>query len=136
MEENKNLKEKVQNKIIDLISSNSVGRLIISKIDEPNKDLKIEKRADYKSRPVYIKIFSKEHSSQNEDFIKTVFEQIFTDSADFYLFAFFDFIKQDIDDNIFIIPSSLKDKNDFSKFIINKKDLSQYFIEKLHELDE
>lgn len=116
-----NLKEKIEDKIIDLINFSAGGRLIIYKPEENGlssqmyKDLVVEKRGDYKKTPIFIKIYDKSELSQNSD--------VTVDDNFYLIFAHFDIVKQDIEDEILV-----KDKT--SKFPMNKKDLGMFLFEK------
>ena len=126
-----NIKEKVTNIIIDSINVNASGRLIISKVEDHDKDLKIEKRADYITSPIFVKFFFG-GSISGRDISKEISQaHIADDDQLYFVSASFNFIKQDLEDTMFIVPSKevekLKDI-DFSKFLVSKKDLGSFFI--------
>jgi hypothetical protein len=113
-----NIQEKVENKIIDLINTGAGGRLIIFKPEKSDKDLVVEKRGDYKAKPIFLKVFDK------DDFPRK--EKLAPDGKVYSVFARFDIIKQDIEDEIFIV-SSLDNK----KISINKNDIGKFLMERL-----
>jgi hypothetical protein len=123
-----NIKDKIEDKIIDLIALGSSGRLVVFKPEKINKDLIVEKRGDYKKKAVSLNIYEKEFSDS--------FGKEINPDEDFYLlFVNFDIVKQDINDN-FLVVSSLEyegaiKNGDFSKFVTNKKSFVSFLIEKL-----
>jgi hypothetical protein len=119
-----NIKEKIEDKVIDCINYGAGGRLIILKPENSDKDLMVEKRGDYKKKPISINVYDKIAPPQM---------QSFAPDNNFYLvFAHFDIVKQDIADSIYVIPSSkFSDKIDFSKFLINKNNLGGFLIDTL-----
>ena len=113
------IQEKVENRIIDLINEGAGGRLIIFKPQDSDKDLAVEKRSDYKKNPVYLKIFPQKKPLGNANFVP---------AENFYfLFADFDFVAQDVEDEIWLVPSE-KLSEDFSKFKISKKELRKFLL--------
>lgn len=116
-----NIKEKTEDKVIDLINFGAHGRLIIFKTDGKNgKDLVVEKRGEYESvRKIYLQV--------NEGFSK----KIFVPEKDFYLlFLHFDEVLQKISDKIWLVPSSEfkggYSENQLSKFLMAKDDLGDF----------
>jgi hypothetical protein len=131
-----NIKEKIEDKIIDLITLGAPGRLVVFKPENSDKDLIVEKRADYKKEVISLNIYGSE-SSGSQDFGKEIHQ--LTDKTNlnaeenFYLiFVYFDVVKQDINDNFLVVPSlglqNLVKTNDFSKFLISKKDFIRFLI--------
>ena len=55
-----NLQEEIENKIIDLISLGSGGRLVVFKPEKSNKDLVVEEKSDYKKKVIFLKVYGKE----------------------------------------------------------------------------
>jgi len=110
-----NIREKIEDRIIDLINSSSGGRLVIFKPEKSDMDLVVEKKGDYKRSPVSLKIYDKDELSQKEDSA--------VDDNLYLLFLHFDMVKQDIEDDVWI-----KDKT--SKFLINKNDIGKFFVNK------
>ena len=122
-----NIKERIEDKIIDLISLGAGGRLVVfkpEKLDplrsEASRDLIVEKRNDYKKNVISLNVYEKEFSSSlNKEIIP---------EEDFYLlFVNFDIVKQDIDDNFVVVPSN----NLQTKFPMTKKSFVGFLIEKL-----
>lgn len=126
-----NIKEEIEDKVIDCINSGAGGRLVIfkpEKIDLPaqaGKDLVVEKRGDYAKKKISLNIYLKKILGKEE--ISVVPDKNF-----YLVFVDFDIIKQDFSDNFLVIPSidlwKLKGKNDFSKYIINKNDFARYLM--------
>ncbi len=122
-----NIKEKIEDKIIDLITLGASGRLVVFKPEGPegypDKDLIVEKKGDYKNKVVSLKIFDKELFGNEE-----IKNEINPDINFYLIFAKFNFIKQDIEDEIFVVSTV-----DFKKTPMDKKDFFRYLIEKLEE---
>ncbi len=123
----KNIKEEIENKIIDLIALGAGGRLIVFKPENLNKDLVVEKKGGYKNKVIYLNVYGKKEINQlaGKDDLKA--------NEDFYLmFVNFDIVKQNIEDSFLIIPSldlkNLSEENDFSKFLTNKKEFVRFLI--------
>ncbi len=51
-----NLKEEIEDKVIDCINAGAIGRLVIFKPEKSDKDLIVEKRSDYKKKTISLKI--------------------------------------------------------------------------------
>lgn len=136
-----NIQEKVENKIIDLIALGAGGRLVIFKPENSDKDLIVEKRGDYKKKVISFNIYSGDFfddKSIKNEVSQLIEKKELAAKENFYLlFAHFDIIKQDISDNIWVIPSldlqKLAKVNNFSKFLINKEKLREFLIEKLEK---
>jgi hypothetical protein len=132
-----NIKEEIEDKIIDLITLGASGRLIVFKPENSDKDLIVEKRGDYKKSVISLNIYGKESlGSQGfqEEIHKLADDKNLKADENFYLvFVYFDIVKQKINDDFLVIPSSdlqeLKKETDFSKFSINKKNFVRYLIE-------
>jgi len=119
-----NIKEKIEDKIIDCINSGAGGRLIIFKPENSDKDLMVEKRGDYKKKPISLKVYEKDFPPQNKELV--------ADNNFYLVFAHFDIVKQNIDDSVYIIPSlKFSDEIDFSKFLINKNKLGGFLFDAL-----
>lgn len=119
-----NIKEKIEDKIIDCINSGAGGRLIILKPENSDKDLMVEKRGDYKKKPISLKVYDKDAPPQAQSFVP--------DNNFYLIFAHFDVVKQNIEESIYIIPSlKFSDKIDLSKFLINKNNLGGFLIDAL-----
>lgn len=138
-----NIQEDVENKIIDRIVFGSGGRLIIFKPKKAKDgaDLVIKRKGEYEPEEnknaveqiiVKVKAFgSRAQKSKEEIFlaVRSQKENIdiseFNIAPNFYLLLVnFNIIKQDIDDSVRIIKLDGAKK----EFSINKKDLSQFFL--------
>jgi len=138
-----NIQEDVENKIIDGIVLGSGGRLIVFKPEEHKNgvDLVIKRKGEYEPEKdknaveqiiVKVKAFGSRIKKSKEEIFLAVRSQKenidiskFNMAENFYLlFINFDIVKQDIDDSVRIV------KLDGSKkeFLINKKDLAQFFL--------
>jgi len=150
-----NVEEDVKNKIIDLIILGSGNRLISFK---PEKDLKgadliVKKRGGYEKNEASFKVNSYIGPVKNNNIIKDIPQNDFNPDKGFYLiFDYFDEIRQEINDYIWVIPSlefrdiaeqiivngknilrfesslDIENKNRYSKFLVNKKELGQLLI--------
>lgn len=156
--------EDVENKIIDLIVLGSGNRLIVFKPenDPRGADLIVKKRGGRKKNEAFFKIFSFIGPIAGNSLIKNILHQDFNPEKDFYLlFAYFDEVRQEINDYIWIIPSlefrdiadrvdsggkkalrfkaslDIKEKNEYLRFLVNKKELGKLLIKlfKTGELD-
>lgn len=108
-----NIEEEIKDKIIDQISTAAGGRLIISKPEKKSfgEDLLIGKRADYKGEDIFLKVCSLIGPTGivklAKDFLSEEFK---TDKNFYFLFIYFDSIKQKIGDSVWLVPSTkLKD---------------------------
>ncbi len=103
-----NIKEEIKDKIIDLISASSSGRLIVFKPENKvfGEDLSVAKRADYDGKNILIRVVSligpSDSTVLQKDFLK---EDIKTDDNFYFIFAYFDIIRQKIGDYIWMVPS-------------------------------
>mgnify|MGYP001564112027 CR=1 FL=1 len=148
-----NIKEQIEDKVIDCINSAVAGRLIIFKPEKSNlgADLAVERRGKYKEKEIYFQINDLIVPAENKNFVKDFQQKNFKADKSFYLlFAYFDEIKQEINDYIWLIPSlefrdiaevvkmpdnekllrfessaDIKLKNKYSKFLIKKQDLGK-----------
>lgn len=122
--------EKTENRIIDLINQGTGGRLVIFKPEaNSSADLAVEKRGNYKKAPVFLKIYVKDALLGDGDFIKEVSAGAMGKNSNSYLiFAYFNNVKQDIEDSIWIIPPASS-----SKVSINKSALGKFLLEKLEK---
>ena len=131
--------EKVEDKIIDLIVLGAGSRVVVFKPENSDKDLIAEKRSNYVDKTLSFNVYNGNFSSA-QDFDKAIISSPsglgLNLEKNFYLiFARFDIIRQDIDDKFWVVPSlSLEaaiDKDDFSKFLTNKKDFVRFLIDEL-----
>lgn len=124
------IKEQIEDKIIDCITMGAGGRLVVFKPENLDKDLVVEKRNDYKKKVIFLNIYRKEEVKRlvaGKDFIPQEY---------FYLvFVDFDAIKQEIGDEFWVVPaldsSGLMGKGSFSDFLVNKKDFAMFLFEKI-----
>lgn len=121
MKDTKFLKPKILEKIIDLISVEAGGRLIVFKPENSDKDLIVEKKGDYKTKVISLNVFEKEFLDD-----ENLKKEITPDENLYLVFAHFDFVKQDIENEIFVVPAF-----DFQKISMDKKDFTRFLIEKL-----
>jgi len=134
-----NIKEQVEDKIIDLIGLNGGGRLVVFKPENSAKDLVVEKRGDYKKRVISLRVFCEELAESNNsgnNFLKLADARKASPEENLYfVFVHFDFIKRDISDRFWVIPSvifqELDEKSSLSRFLMNKKGFVRFLIETL-----
>ena len=127
--------EKTENKIIDLINQGAGGRLIVFKPEKSDKDLAVEKRGGYNKPPIFLKIYVQNALLKEENFIKNVsVDNLAKEDYVYLIFAYFDIIKQDIEDYVWFIPlidfAGAKNQ-DLSKFLINKTDIVKFLLKKI-----
>ena len=111
-----NINKLVEGKIIDIINSEMFGRLIVVRPDKNDVgvDLVVEKRGDYKEKPIYLKIVPFAFPSSNPKFNWSIDVNDFKSLENFYLvFVGFDIIKQEFNHHIWFIPSA--DFNDIAQ---------------------
>lgn len=144
-------KEDIENKVIDWINAGSSGRLTIFKPTDlaGGIDLVIKKRADYKGKEISLQIQGSANLNDAGHFTVDVAKKDinFKDNS-YIVFIFFDVMDQDIDNKIWLIPSSdfvslaksddmgliLKfesSESQYAKFLLDKKDLSKVLLEKI-----
>ena len=152
-----NIEEKTKNKIIDSINLKAGGRLVISK-PEKNKlgaDLVVTRRGNYKEEGYFLKVNSLVGPTPDAVFKKDFLQSEIVVQKNFYLvFAYFDKVKQQISDYVWLVPSTqlrdlaevvksedgkdvlrfevpldIKDKTKFSKYLVNTKDLGKLIID-------
>lgn len=149
----KNIKEEIENKVIDCINSGVTGRLIIFKPEKApfGADLAVKRRGKYKEKEIYFQINSLIGSVKDNNFVKDFLQEDFKIDQNFYLFFIhFDEVMQKISDFVWLIPSSqfrdiagivkssegknllrfeasldIKNKNKYSKFIVDTKELGK-----------
>jgi hypothetical protein len=148
-----NIKEKIENSVMDCINSGIVGRLIIFKPEQSifGADLVVERRANYKEKGMSFQINSIVGHTKDNNFVKDFPQENLKTDKNFYLiFVYFDEVSQKIADyiwlvssiqfkdiadvikspdgkNIFRFESSLdiKQKNKYSKFLIKTSELGK-----------
>jgi len=152
------IQEKILDKVIDWIVTTSAGQLIITKPlgESAMVDLVIEKRGKYYNEAkAYLQIRECEKRLAEKVYRTEVPEGEFEPNENiFLLFLYFDIVAQDIT-NIWLIPADvfpeiaktvfsndkkvllfetsidIKERNQFSKFLVNKDDLSRVLKETL-----
>lgn len=126
-----NIKEKIEDKIIDSIALNAEGRLVVFKPEGVSADLVVEKRADYQKKTISLDIFQKSQFAE----AKKV-----SGAEDFYLvFVYFDLIKQVISDDFYVLPSldiAKASESDLPKYIVKQKDFADFLLEKLSKKEK
>lgn len=171
------IQEKIENRIIDFINLNSGGRLIVLKTKEAGSDINlfVKKKGDYESpktetpenknvvkarifgvskkkniNEVYLSVNGQAKTTDNNLFIKEINLENFDESKNIYfIFIFFNVLKQDIEENICILSlKQIKEKADlvkenifkiesflsknkkdkYSEFLFNKKEVSRFFL--------
>ena len=138
-----NIREDVENKIIDCIVFGSNGRLIVFKPEEhkTSVDLIIKRKGEYEPEKdkntveqiiVKVRAFGSKTKKNKEEIFLAVRGQTenvdiskFNIAQNFYLlFVNFDMVKQDIKDNIRIVKLDESKK----EFLTDKKNLAQFFL--------
>jgi hypothetical protein len=107
-----NIKEKVENKIIDLIAFESDGRLVASK-PEKGADLIVQKKGDYSGKEIFINLEVSKNPSEHAESLE----------KDLYLLVVdFDVVTQKVDDKIYFLPAFKEriNKEVFINFLIQK----------------
>lgn len=152
-----NIQEKTENKIIDYVVLGSGGRLLVIKPENAGRkaDLVVKRKGEYDDvdanaigekkvvrtkafgtrkhkdiKEIYVRVFSAE---RKEDILKHNLDANNSGNGnDVYLiFTAFNDITQDIEDHIYVVPlDRFKETENKDKFIINKKDLAKFFIDK------
>ena len=154
-----NIQNEIEDKIIDCVNFGVAGRLIIFKPEKPpfGSDLAVETRAKYKGKEIYFKINSFIAPAEAENFVVDFPEESFKTDENFYLlFVYFNEAIQKMSDYVWLIPSlqlrdlakivklpdgknilrfevplDVKQKNQYSKFIINSKELGKTILNAL-----
>jgi len=156
-----NIKDKIENKIIDCINSGVAGRSVIFKPEKNNfgADLAVERKGKYKEKKIYFQINSLLVPAKSTNFVKDFLQESFKADNNFYLlFVYFDEIKQDINEYVWLIPSlrfqdiaevvkssdgkkmlrfesssDINQKNEYSKFLLKADDLGKIILEALEK---
>jgi hypothetical protein len=153
------IQEQIEDKIIDSINSGVLGRLITFKPEKNafGADLAVERRGKYKEKEIYFQVNVYVAPAEAKIFTKDFFQESFKADKNFYLlFVCFDEVKQKVNDYIWLIPSlqfreiaevvkskdnkklfrfkaslDIKNKNDYSKFLVNTKELGKVILSAL-----
>jgi len=156
-----NIKEAIEDKIIDSINAGIAGRLVIFKPEKKGQEdyLAIERRGEYKEEKIYLQVNSLIIPAKSISFIKDFSLENFKADKNLYLvFAYFNEITQKLEEYVWVIPSlqfrdiaevisqsdekkvlrfesssDFKNKNKYSKFLINIKDLGDVILSALRE---
>lgn len=106
------VEDKIADKIIDCIVLGSGGRLLAVKPEDTKigADLVIKRKGEYKSKKEIYLVINGQAAGVKKNF--------------YLMFVSFDIIKQDIDEKVRILKLDGTKK----EFLINKKDLSQFFL--------
>lgn len=149
-------KEIIENKVIDWIAKGSGDRLIVLKgAPASGIDIVIKKKGEYGDKAINLQIRERQNLEPGNIFREEIQQKGFEPNNDFYLvFVYFDIIEQEISEYIWVVPSlEFRDiaeltiggegenilkfeapldesqKNKYSKFLINKKNLGKLFLE-------
>ena len=130
-----NIKEKIQNKIIDCIASGGQGRIVVFKPENSDKDLVVERRNDYEKKKISLNIYARQFSDDRDFLSQISLAKDFIPAQNFYLvFVYFDMVKQKVGDNFWVIPSSeaadISEKN-FPEYLILQKNFAGFLIDQL-----
>jgi hypothetical protein len=156
-----NIQEEIEDKVMDCIDLGVGGRLITFKPEKNNfgADLAVERRGKYKEKEIYFKINILVEPSKGVNFVKDFFQEDFKADKNFYLlFVTFDEVRQKLGDYIWLIPSlqlrdvaqaikspegkkllrfevslDVKNKNQYSKFIVDTKELGMLILDALEK---
>jgi len=152
LQENK-IQEEIEDKIIDWITMNVSGRLIVTKSDKNpfGANLVVNKKGDYKSEGLFLKVQSQIGPDGAQKVSKDFLMEDFKINKNFYLlFAYFDTVRQRVSDFVWIVPSTefkdmadvvssgegkkflrfessldIQQKNKYSGFLVFTKDLGK-----------
>jgi len=133
-----NIQEKIEDKIIDCINSESDGRLVIFKPENLNKVLVVERKGEYKNnKQVILNVFGSEKPGgkdlEKENFLSINREIPSTGRNVYLVFVSFDIVKQDLEDSFLVIPafklSEVKREKNLSKFLMDKRSFTRLLLE-------
>jgi len=153
-------KEVIVNKIIDWITKGSGDRLIVLKGGPASGiDIVIKKRGEYGDKAINLQVRERQSLEPGNVFKEEIQQKGFEPSNDFYLiFVYLDIVEQEISEYVWVVPSlEFRDiaeltiggdgenilkfeapldesqKNKYSKFLINKRNLGKLFLEIIAE---
>jgi hypothetical protein len=119
------IQEEIEAKIIDWITMNVSGRLVVTKSDKNSfgADLIVNKKGDYKGEGLFLKVQSQIGPDGAQKISKDFLIEEFKIVKNLYLlFVYFDTVRQRVLDYVWIIPSSeFKDIADVTTSIEGKK---------------
>ena len=152
-----NIQEEIEDKVIDSINSAVTGRIIVFKPEKKGLEnyLAVERRGRYKEKEMYFQVNTLLLPAKDVDFVKDFSQKNFKAEKNlFLLFVYFDEIKQSITSYIWLIPSlqfrdiadvikvdggdnllrfksfaDFKNKNKYSKFLVNIKDFGKLILD-------
>jgi len=136
-----NIQEEIEDKIIDLIALGAFGRLIVFKSDNPNRDLVVERKGDYKTKTIFLNIYGREFLGEQglpDEINDLAAAKNLEPAGNFYLiFVKFDMVKREIAENFLVVPSmdmqNTLDEKDFSRYTMSKKDFIAFLIDYLNK---
>jgi len=154
-----NIAEEIENKISDQIAMGAAGRLVTFKPEKKPQgvDLVVERRGKYKEKPISFIINTFMGPTKSEKLTKDFLQNDFKADKNLYLlFATFDEVKQKISDYIWLVPSlqfvdiaeitktsngesflkfevpsDIKSKNKYSKFLVLTKEIGKLSLDAL-----
>ena len=135
-----NIKENVEDKIIDWIALGSEGRLVAF-INEKSGELVVQKKGGYGEKEMVFKLEIFATPAESRDFNKDIVLPILKSKNNFYLaVVVFDEIKQIVEEKFWLVPYSELVKmprpikfetNKFIKYLTNKQDFVIFLVNKL-----
>ena len=156
-----NIQEEIEDKVIDCINSDVFGRLIIFKPEKKGMEdyLAVERRGKYKEKEIYFQVNSFVGPGGGDNLVKDFLQKSFKPDKNLYLlFVYFNEVTQKIGDYIWLIPFlqfrdtaqvvkspggknllrfqaplDIKNKNQYSKFLVNTKDLGKLILNALEK---
>jgi len=124
-QETKKIESEIEDKLIDWITMDMGGRLIVVKPQQNQYDasLLVEKRADYDKGGLSLRVCSEIGPGKENKIIKDFEADEFLADKKFYLvFVYFDRVKQKIADYVWLVPSvDFKDLGDLVQSDQGKK---------------
>jgi hypothetical protein len=132
-----NIKEEIEDKIIDWIALGSGGRLIAVK-PENGPDLVVQRRGDYHQKEIVFIIKSFIKPTKEDNFQINDVPKGFDSKKNYFLLCvIFDEIAQKIEEKVWLVPfTDLKgvevfESKSYAKYLIDKKDFTNFLIDKL-----
>lgn len=133
------IQEEIEDKLIDCITKESAGRMVVVKPENSKGILIAEKKGYFKDEKHII--LSVHNGSELDEkpaqiVLLSAADKDFLAGKIFYLvFTKFNIIKQDIEDNFWVIPSlkikEVKNEKDLQKFLIDRKGFVRLLMESL-----
>lgn len=147
------IQEEIEDKIIDWVTMNVSGRLIVTKSDKNpfGANLVVNKKGDYKGEGLFLKVQSQIGPDGAQKVSKDFLVEDFKIAKNFYLlFVYFDTVRQKVSDFVWIVsstefkdmadvvsssegkkflrfeaPLDIQQKNKYSGFLVFTKDLGK-----------